>query len=358
MIPRLTLISLATLTLLSPAATEEMPELSAAQIRTAIGHLESDHPANRAATYKACRERGDAFRATYRKMLDQARASHIRKISTTINTALGPRTSAGKMLEAWRAWEGSSRLARESAQTNHNKEKSKLNEIDRLFAAAEADWKKLRPSRNLGGDAAGDPVAQSLADAFQPLAEISRELAWVRDPDQSVDEPGLAELEREFSLGSLASSYLKAHAALTDIRSALEAAHTANDSMAWADARQKEFARILNDRRTVLGLPPLRLNEKLSNACRLHSQEMERLGYFAHESPVEENKTFGMRARKAGFEGAIGECIYMGRREAAAAEQAWWYSCGHRVINYSSRPDTLGIGPHNSHWTLNTGSAR
>lgn len=225
MISRLTLISLATLTLLSPAATEEMPELSAAQIRNAIGHLESDHPANRAATYKACRERGDAFRATYRKMLYQARASHVRKFSTTVNTALGPRTAAWKMLEAWRAWENSSQLARESVQTNHNKEKSKL-------------------------------------------------------------------------------------------------------------------------------------NEKLSNACRLHSQEMEWLGYFAHESPVEENKTFGMRARKAGFEGAIGECIYMGRREAAAAKQAWWYSCGHRVINYSSRPDTLGIGPHNSHWTLNTGSAR
>lgn len=45
----------------------------------------------------------------------------------------------------------------------------------------------------------------------------------------------------------------------------------------------------------------------------------------------------------------------MGRIAASDAEQAWWYSCGHRLINYGSGVSILGIARHNLHWTLNTG---
>lgn len=340
------------------AAARETTEPDAAQIRNAIGFLESDNPAHRAATYKACRERGEDFRVTYRKMLERARASHARKFTTTVNDLLGERTPAGRMTGAWRAWENSSKTARGFVQTNHEKNKPELDKMDRLFAAAESDWATLRGPRGRNDPAPDDPVLARITDATSALVEISRELAWCLDPDRPFEEPSILELEREFALDTLASEFLAAHAAFTATVSSLKEAHEYNQRQSWADARQKEFARILNERRAVLGLQPLRLNENLSTACRKHSEEMERLGYFSHESPVAENKTFGMRARNAGFEGATGECIYRGDSNPASAERAWWYSCGHRLINYASGPDTLGIGIRNSHWTLNTGSAR
>jgi len=80
-----------------------------------------------------------------------------------------------------------------------------------------------------------------------------------------------------------------------------------------------------------------------------------------------------MRARNAGSDGARGECIFMDSANAAGAERAWGYSCGHRTIRDASaptpsalashhprriRPDTLGIGIINVQWTLNTGNGR
>lgn len=138
---------------------------------------------------------------------------------------------------------------------------------------------------------------------------------------------------------------------------ALDDTHAHNEKQSWASPAHKAFARILNERRAILGLQPLRLEEKLSDACAGHSKEMIALGYFEHESPVEKNKTFGLRATNAGFQGeAGGECIYTGSANPAEAEKAWWYSDGHRLINYSRGPNTLGLGIVGTMWTLNVGT--
>ena len=106
----------------------------------------------------------------------------------------------------------------------------------------------------------------------------------------------------------------------------------------------------------VLGLGPLRLEEKLSNAATGHSQDMKALGFFSHTSPVPGKASFGDRARKAGFRGSPrGECIAAGYGSASAAYRGWFYSDGHRHIMLARGPSVLGIGPVGSHWTLMTG---
>jgi len=343
---------------LSGRSDTNTAEPDAAQIRNAVRLLQSPNPAQRAATYKACRERGEDFRPTYRKMLEQARAHHVREFQSAVNNSPGARTPAGQLRDAWRDWESASASAREFAQTDHRKDSRKLAEMDRRFAEAESAWMKMLQQRDKAGLAAADPVAQRIESASLALGEVLRELAWCDNPDQSVNEPNIADLERKFGLGTIASDYLGARSAVDGVDSALKAAHAANQREKWANNQQIAFARILNDRRSVLGLPPLRLNERLSNACRAHSEEMARLNYFSHNSPIKENKTFGKRAVKAGFHGATGECIFMGSTDPAEAEKAWWHSCDHRLINYASGPDTLGIGIHNTHWTLNTGRSK
>jgi uncharacterized protein YkwD len=198
----------------------------------------------------------------------------------------------------------------------------------------------------------------SIEIALTALREIHKEMAWCRPDDFFEDEEtDIAFFEEQLSLQGGATKKLAAAEAMADAIRKQSDTHAANDSEKWAGPSQKEFARILNDRRVALGLQPLRLEQKLSEACIAHSKEMSAMSYFSHTSPVEENKTFGMRARNAGFSGnASGECIFSGNASPAAAERAWWYSDGHRLINYSRNPNTLGIGPVGTMWTLNVGS--
>ena len=148
--------------------------------------------------------------------------------------------------------------------------------------------------------------------------------------------------------------------ALADFRVAekkFAAAEAWNASQRWAQPDQKRFATILNEHRRTVGYQPLRLDEKLSAACTGHSAEMVSMKYFSHESPVSENKTFGDRARNAGFEGgAGGECIFAGSRSPDAAYSGWWGSDGHRFIMFSEGANTIGIGNAGTdNWTFNPG---
>ncbi len=114
---------------------------------------------------------------------------------------------------------------------------------------------------------------------------------------------------------------------------------------------------LINSRRYVLGLTTLRLDERLSNAAVDHSKEMQDLKYFAHDSPVEKNKTPWDRAKNAAFEGrCMGENIFMGAAAPEAAFHGWWESDGHRFIMFQKEANTLGLGLVGVLWTLNTGT--
>lgn len=129
------------------------------------------------------------------------------------------------------------------------------------------------------------------------------------------------------------------------------------DAGRWASAAIKDFAAILNAERDATGLTPLRLEEKLSAAADGHSSDMARLGFFAHESPVEGKKTPWDRARLAGFQGnASGENIFAGSASPAAAYSGWFGSDGHRFIMFGQGPNVLGVGVSGTHWTMMTGS--
>lgn len=137
----------------------------------------------------------------------------------------------------------------------------------------------------------------------------------------------------------------------------LAAAEKANAGAGrWASGPMKAFATILNKERCIMGMIPLRLEEKLSDATRGHSEDMAKLGFFAHESPVEGKKSPWDRAGKAGFEGnGCGENIFMGSASPDAAYSAWFASDGHRFIMFGNG-NVLGVGIAGVHWTMMTGN--
>lgn len=125
-----------------------------------------------------------------------------------------------------------------------------------------------------------------------------------------------------------------------------------------ATDEERRYARILNDYRVMLGLEPLELDERLVIAARKHSQEMQDMNYFAHESPVEENRSPGQRAAKEGFHGGVLEnCAISG--DAQDAFNGWYTSSGHHRGLISSGSRQLGIGQSTGggHWTMMAGSS-
>ncbi len=136
----------------------------------------------------------------------------------------------------------------------------------------------------------------------------------------------------------------------------LTSANAHNEASSWASAPQKNFARLISYERAVLGLRPLKLEEKLSDSASGHSADMARMGFFSHTSPVPGKRSFSDRARKAGFRGGpSGECIAAGQSSFSSAYGSWFYSDGHRHIMLAKGPNVLGFGVASRHWTLVTG---
>jgi uncharacterized protein YkwD len=107
---------------------------------------------------------------------------------------------------------------------------------------------------------------------------------------------------------------------------------------------------LLNRVRARYGLPPLRLDAKLSRAARRHSRDMVRRRYFAHDSPSGRSPFERMRAthyvpRSASW--WLGENIGWGSGPLgapAALVRAWMHSPPHRANILSRRFRDVGIG--------------
>jgi hypothetical protein len=105
----------------------------------------------------------------------------------------------------------------------------------------------------------------------------------------------------------------------------------------------------LNEIRVLVGLPALAIDSALCTASRGHSEDMARLGFFSHTSPVPGKESFGQRAALAGTS-ASAENIARGQRDGDGAIRAWWYSPGHHR-NMMSGARRVGLGQHGDHWT-------
>ncbi len=130
-----------------------------------------------------------------------------------------------------------------------------------------------------------------------------------------------------------------------------------------ATDEERRFAKILNDYRVMLGLQPLELDDRLVSCCRKHSQEMQDMDYFAHESPVAENRSPNDRARKEGYGGGVLENCAVSS-DAQDAFNGWYTSSGHHRGLIAGGVTQLGIGHSvnkdgtmGDRWTMQAGSS-
>lgn len=120
-----------------------------------------------------------------------------------------------------------------------------------------------------------------------------------------------------------------------------------------ASQLQPEEARAvlaLNLTRNLLGLSALAIDLRLCETARDHSADMQRLNFFAHESPVEGKKTPWDRAKRFGTT-ASGENIAMGYHDGKAVNMGWFHSPGHHKNMLGKGHTRVGMGQAGSYFT-------
>jgi len=115
------------------------------------------------------------------------------------------------------------------------------------------------------------------------------------------------------------------------------------------DPEEARAVLALNLTRNLLGLPALMIDLKLCEAARDHSQDMQKLGFFSHESPVPGKKTPWDRAKRFGTT-ASAENIAAGYQDGRAANLGWFHSPGHHR-NMLGNHRRVGVGRAGGYFT-------
>ncbi|MFO8014024.1 MAG: CAP domain-containing protein [Phycisphaerae bacterium] len=123
-------------------------------------------------------------------------------------------------------------------------------------------------------------------------------------------------------------------------------------------AAEYDNVRAVNHYRELLGILPLEADARLLQSARRHSKEMVDLGYFSHESPKAEHKTFGQRAKRAGYHAACAENIADGYPGGEKAFWGWFESPGHHKNMAAEGSTALGVGRWGRKWTQNFGGGK
>jgi len=331
---------------------------SAEFVRRANQWMVSSEAGKRKASYLSWKQMGPEALPEYQKGLEAARKHH----SKVLEEVARGRASITNPYAAHHtlAVELDDERVRVMAliRTDWQKDGTKVKMLRTEMEGLEKLWERVNRLA-----AADTTKFDALVDgAVEGLAEVARELEAFDADLETVaveDEDLRAYLMRDNLEGEHLMRQRQRFALTLDevaVHAAAEKAHAGLEK--WASATMKEFANLLNRERVIAGLPPLIMEEKLSDACLGHSLDMARLGFFAHESPVPGKKSPWDRAKLAGFEGSgSGENIFMGSTSHSAAYHAWFASDGHRFIMFGGG-NTLGVGIAGSHWTMMTGNLR
>lgn len=224
-------------------------------------------------------------------------------------------------------------------------------EVNERVAALRKLWNgsktKVRVPKQLGGDVEqvewlvtnlarldGLPDGESSASMLEPLA-------WAR-----ALEPGATITLHNFCL-------TPSERAERDGWERVEAYNEAAKGD-WSTS-VSQLLRITNAYRAMFGHRPLAAVKSACEGSQGHADEMSRLGYFSHTSPVPSRRTPRDRMRLAGYMFGVSENIAM-TGGAMSSHVAWCHSSGHHRNLLSPGHREIGIGANGRYWVQNFGS--
>ncbi|MGP3991693.1 sigma-70 family RNA polymerase sigma factor [Streptomyces sp. 3N207] len=109
-----------------------------------------------------------------------------------------------------------------------------------------------------------------------------------------------------------------------------------------ADAPAEQVLALVNKERAKAGCRSLKLDDRLTRAAQLHSEDMSAKNYFDHTS--QDGRSFSDRAMAQGYKSPGGENIARGQNSPEDVMAAWMKSEGHRANILNCDVTTMGLG--------------
>lgn len=122
---------------------------------------------------------------------------------------------------------------------------------------------------------------------------------------------------------------------------AVHLAASASMASATQDA-ERELVRLMNQERTKQGVEPLKMEERLTEAARVHSEEMARRKQLSHRFPNEERLQDRLAKTGMPFDAVAENVAHSG--SAADAHQELMLSSGHRANILNPAYNAVGVG--------------
>lgn len=342
--------------LCTPCPAESVDEVDPEVLRKTLEWMQSVDPEKRAAAFRGVHLLGPEAVRPFEKAMRKARLFHEKSLYRILS---GDENPIRRLGDALAELKDERERVYQLIKTDYKKDAGEIKMLHREMEKITKDYERL--VRMLDADtselqAQVDRVAHALADLDQQLARFE-------EPDAEEDNRPLAERKQDALADSFEGEvYLKNLGRWESLEKEVEHHEKTtayNEELPWPNSDHREFVAHLNHQRVVLGLQPFKLEEKLTKAALGHSEDMKRLGFFAHESPIEEKRTPAMRARKAGYTGGwAGENIAAGYNNPMAAYNGWFGSDGHRFIMFAKGPSEMGLGRAGNHWTFMSGRGK
>jgi uncharacterized protein YkwD len=112
----------------------------------------------------------------------------------------------------------------------------------------------------------------------------------------------------------------------------------------------RDFVELLNDQRRQADCAPLQWHDGAAAVAVAHSADMQRRGYFSHDTPEGRGPFDRLRAAGVGY-AAAAENIGQGPRTGAEALTLWMNSAGHRRNMLNCTYTHHGVAMAWPYWT-------
>ncbi|WP_081988282.1 CAP domain-containing protein [Halobacillus sp. BBL2006] len=180
---------------------------------------------------------------------------------------------------------------------------------------------------------------------------------WLEENDIDNSSPLLESMKDFFKSGEMpAPSFEQEESAPAAPAIGNGKSHTESLDKQSTSVYERTVVELVNEERDKQGLPPLKMDERLSDLARKKSQDMADKQYFSHISPTygspfDMMKQFDFKYR------AAGENIAAGQRTPEEVVEGWMNSEGHRANILNDSFTQIGVGyvedsgPYGTYWT-------
>ncbi len=226
-------------------------------------------------------------------------------------------------------------------------------EVNYLAGRAIALAKRTNPLDATKTDPALDRHLSTLDVLAGALTEIAADNGTARDEVEALKADLASQLQGADLTGEITNAYAAFNATVKEHNAGL-----------WAKCSplERQCIESINWYREIMGLRRLTIDMRLMAAARGHSNDMVKLKFFAHNSPVSGKRAPENRVMRAGYPvRTVGENLAQqigAPLDGWGAMRAWIISPPHHRNMLKRGWVHIGIGVNNSHWTMNVGIPR